>query len=269
VQITLYITTSNNGYAGYDATWQMAFAAGDELGNHTVNHCRPDLSGCAKPYGAASKSLGTAGAEIDQATDYIAAKLGTRGVWTMAYPYGDTGYKSLARERFFLARGVGGGTVGPGDNTDPYNLPCFVAKGGESPGAFNALVDSARAQGKWLTFLFHTLLPDAQNWFAGVDIGSVTGSMSYAKALPDVWLGTLVDVGAYWLGQKTLQAVVSGPVSARTTWTWSLPAHFPPGKFLRVTVGGGSLEQGTRTLPWDGHGYYEVALDASSLTWTP
>ena len=48
-----------------------------------------------------------------------------------------------------------------------------------------------------------------------------------------------------------------------------LPPHFPPGHFVRVTVGGGSLQQGGHTLTWDGHGYYEVALDAGSLTWSP
>jgi hypothetical protein len=48
-------------------------------------------------------------------------------------------------------------------------------------------------------------------------------------------------------------------------WTWSLPRHFPTGKYLRVTVDGGTLFQRGRALTWDGHGYYEVELDAGSL----
>ena len=54
-----------------------------------------------------------------------------------------------------------------------------------------------------------------------------------------------------------------------TTWTWSLPAHFPPGQTLRVTVDGGTLSQDGEPLTWDGHGYYEIALDAGMLTHEP
>jgi peptidoglycan/xylan/chitin deacetylase (PgdA/CDA1 family) len=262
IAATYYITTSSNWYAGFDATWNEVFAAGNELGNHTVNHCNFNLSGCTKP-------LASAAAEIDDATTYIKSKLGPPDVWTMAYPFGDAGYKALAQARFFLARGTGGGMVAPGDNTDPFNLPCVAAAGGEAATVFDASIDSALAQGKWLIFLFHSLLPDAQNWFAGVDVASVTGSITHAKSLPDVWIGTVRDVGAYWLGQKTVAAVTAKAAGAGMTWTWTLPAHFPPARFLRVTVGGGTLTQGGETLTWDGHGYYEVALDTGSLSWAP
>jgi hypothetical protein len=54
-----------------------------------------------------------------------------------------------------------------------------------------------------------------------------------------------------------------------TTWTWTLPAHFPPGRYLRVKVDGGTLKQGGGALTWDDHGYYEIALDAGSVTLSP
>ena len=53
------------------------------------------------------------------------------------------------------------------------------------------------------------------------------------------------------------------------TWLWTLPDHFPTGRYLRVTVDGGTLSQRGRPLIWDSHGYYEVELDADSLTLTP
>ena len=34
-------------------------------------------------------------------------------------------------------------------------------------------------------------------------------------------------------------------------------------------VDGGSLGQAGKTLQWDPHGYYEVALDAGMLSWAP
>jgi hypothetical protein len=53
------------------------------------------------------------------------------------------------------------------------------------------------------------------------------------------------------------------------TWTWTLPGNFPPGKYLRVTVPGGTVKQKGVELAWDPHGYYEIALDALSVTVSP
>jgi hypothetical protein len=55
---------------------------------------------------------------------------------------------------------------------------------------------------------------------------------------------------------------------ARTS-AWTLPANFPPGKDLRMTVAGGALTRGSTTLIWDRRGPYEVALDAGTLTLSP
>jgi hypothetical protein len=159
--------------------------------------------------------------------------------------------------------------VAAGDKTDPFALPVIAAMGGEAASKFSGDIDNARMQHKWVIFLFHSILPDAQNWYAGVDIGTVTGSIAHAKMLSDVWIDTLANVGAYWLGQKTVQAVMPTQAAGATTWKWTLPDHFPPGKILRVTVDGGTLKQNATTLAWDGHGYYEVSLDAGTLTWTP
>jgi len=155
VPVTFYLTTSNSWYSGYEATWKSALAAGHELANHTFHHCNFDQA-CN---GAAA---GSAAAEIDDATSYIEGTLGVPNVWTMAYPFGDTGYESLAKERFFLARGVGGGTIKPGDATDPWNLPIFGAQGGEDASALEGRIDDARAEGSWLIFLFHSLAPNGE-----------------------------------------------------------------------------------------------------------
>ncbi len=191
----------------------------------------------------------------------------------MAYPFGDAAYAADARTRFFLGRiagpGTTGGMVGPSDATDPFSIPVIAAAGGEAASKFSGDVDRARTQGKWLIFLFHSLLPDAQNWYAGVDIAAVTDSIAHAKSSGDVWLDTLANVGAYWLGQKTVEAAMPMSAGGGMTWAWTLPGHFPPGRILRVTVDGGTLRQGAAALPWDGHGYYEIALDAGTLSWSP
>lgn len=260
VRMTFYLNPSNNWIASYDATWQAALAAGHELGNHTVNHCHADLSGC-------NANLGTVDAEIDDCSSYITTKLGQPEVWTFAFPFGDTGFESYAKTRFLLARGVGSGMIAPGDATDPFNLPIVAAAGSETAEVFSEDIDVAVEQGRWLIFLFHSILPTADNWYAGVDIGSITGSIAHAEEAGNVWLDSVVNVGAYWVGQRLVEEALAG--SDGTTLSWTLPPFFPRGRKVRVVVDGGTPSQDGTPLEWDGHGYYEVLLDAGSLTLGP
>lgn len=253
--VTYFITTSANYIVDYDKILKELVSEGGELGNHTVNHCNFDLTNCTAP-------LASPEAELDGCTQYITETLGQPDTLTIAYPYGDGGWANASKTRFFLGRGTGGGMVAPGDNTDPFSLPVVAAVGGESADVFNGSIDQAQSQGRWAIFMFHSLGPTANAWYATVDISAVTGSIAHAKSLSNVWIDTMANVGAYWLAQKLIQG--AGP-----NWTWTLPAHFPTGKFLRVTVDGGTLKQGDQTLVWDAHGYYEVALDAGTLSWSP
>jgi len=271
IHVTFYIAS---GWAStssrYDATWSQAVRDGHEIGNHTVHHCRADLTGCS-----VGSPLGSALAEIDTNATYISQHAGQGVVSTMASPFGDGNWASSARQRVFLSRDVNRAMVAPNDATDPFHLPCFMAGDasvggvGTQQSAFNGFIDTARAGDRWLIFLFHTITPTANNWFAPVDVGAVTGSMQHSRSLTDVWTDTLVNVGAYWRAQKLFSTLAPTKAGSVTTWTWTLPDHFPPGKFLRVKVDGGTLKQGNTTLVWDSHGYYEVALDARTLTLSP
>lgn len=273
VRSTFNIVPTGNWYAGYDAAWQRAVAEGSELGNHTLHHCKAgDLNG-ANPAGCAKGT--TIDDEIDQVTDYIETRLGQSNVWTFAYPFGDIGYQSAAKKRFFLSRGVWPGMMGPNDATDPSNVLIVAHPGDPSPpggdaeSVFDADIDAALAQGKWVVFLFHTILPSSQNWGSGENVAVVTGSMDHAKRPGTVWLDSFVNIGSYWVGQKLLETAAVSSSGAQTTWRWVLPVNFPKGRKVRVTVNGGKLSQNGADLAWDAHGYYEVSLDAGSLTWSP
>jgi peptidoglycan/xylan/chitin deacetylase (PgdA/CDA1 family) len=264
VRMTFFVTISSASVPDYDATWTRAVADGHEIGNHTVHHCHADLGGCTG--GGALPSLD---AEIDQCSAYIVRHFGQGAVWTAASPFGDTGYDRPAEARFFLNRGVAAGTIAPRADVDRFNLPSHVAQAGESIESLNGVTDLARATGEWTILLFHTITPTADNWYAPIDIGTITGTIEHAKSLPDVWIDTMATVGAYWIGQRLVSAAKPTTSSAATTWTWTLPPHFPPGKYVRVKVDGGALAQKGAALPWVRRGYYEVALDAGSLTWSP
>jgi peptidoglycan/xylan/chitin deacetylase (PgdA/CDA1 family) len=266
VRNTFYINPTANWYpqwndpTRFDAVWKDAMAEGSEIGNHTTHHCRAaeltdnNASTC-------SAGLASAGAEFDDTTSYIRTKIGQAAVWTSAYPFGDTDYRAAAASRFFVARGVSPGMVAPGTGSDAMNLPIIEMS--------NTAVDNALSQGRWAIYLFHTLLPTTQDWGGGVDIGLVTGNMNYAKSFGTVWLDSLVNIGAYWRGQQLLQAATPSTSNGMTTWRWTLPANFPAGHKLRVVVDGGNLSQNGTALAWDRRGYYEVSLDAQSLTWSP
>lgn len=262
--LTFYITSGNSGdIAGFDATFTKAVTDGHEMGNHTVHHCHADLSGCSTGAGA------TLDSEIDDCTSYIATHFGQPQVSTAASPYGDTGYDAPDASRFFLNRGVGSGLVAPMDSTDPFNLPCHAAVANETVDSFNLAIDGGHTAGRWLIFLVHTIMPSTANWYAPIDISVVTGSIAHGQGLGDVWIDTMVAVGAYWRGQKVVAGATPTTASGAQTWTWTLPANFPPGKFVRVTVDGGTVSQNGTTVPWDSHGYYEIALDAGALTVSP
>jgi peptidoglycan/xylan/chitin deacetylase (PgdA/CDA1 family) len=264
VPMTFYVTTNNDGEAGFVDTWRRAVKDGNELGNHSVHHCHADLAGCTS-----GRPLATLDAEIDDATSYIVAHTPQKVVWTAASPFGDNGYDRPAEARFFVNRGVPGGTIAPNDQTDPYDLPVHMVGAGETAARMDQVTDAARASGRWVIFLVHTLTPTDAVWYAPVATTEVTAAMSHGKSLPEVWTGTVVDVAAYWRGQQIVTAakpVVSG---ATTTWSWTLPPHFPPGKVVRVKVDGGTPSQNGQPLAWSEHGYYEVALDAGSLTLGP
>jgi peptidoglycan/xylan/chitin deacetylase (PgdA/CDA1 family) len=262
VRHTFFVTSSSSGF---DATFTQAVKDGHEMGNHTVHHCHADLTGCSNT-GSAPVSVD---AELDDCNSYITSHLGQGAVWTAASPFGDSGWDTPDMSRFFLNRGVASGTVSPNDNNDPFNLPCHAAVEGETAAMFNAVIDDVDARNRWAIFLVHTINPTSQNWYAPIDISVITDSVAHAKSLGDVWIDSMVNVGAYWRGQKLLSTATPAAAGGAQTWTWKLPTQFPRGRALRITVDGGTPSQNGTPLTWDPHGYYEIALDAESLTLSP
>jgi peptidoglycan/xylan/chitin deacetylase (PgdA/CDA1 family) len=263
VPLTFYVNPGHDP-GPYETAWTQAIKDGHELGNHSFHHCHADLKGCL--FGAPPATLGE---EIDLCSTYLTAHTPQTGVWTAASPFGDEGYDGADAQRFLVNRGVRGGTIGPNDHTDPFNLPTHLASTGETAARFNQMTDGTRQDGKWIIFLIHTIQPTDAVWYNPVSISELTGAMTHAKALPDVWTDAVVAIASYWRGQKLLSSTTPVTTGSNSTWTWTLPPHFPPGKFLRVTVAGGTLAQRGAPIPWNEHGYYEVALDAGALTLSP
>ena len=249
VPFTFFLWTGKNESS--NSIWTTALKDGHELANHTKSH----------------QSNGT-GQDIDAATQFIQEKFGIQA-WTMAAPNGAPGYTDLAKTRFLINRGVGNALIGANDNSDPFTLPTYIPPTGAAASAFNQQVDDARSAGKWRTMCIHGFQGGSDGAYQPVPFDAFVAGVQHAKSLGDMWIDTLTNVGAYWRGQKAFMQATTMTTGSDKTWTWTLPAHFPPGKYLRVKVDGGTLKQGGVALAWDGHGYYEVALDAGSLTLSP
>jgi peptidoglycan/xylan/chitin deacetylase (PgdA/CDA1 family) len=293
IPLTFYVndgaaTIAMDTAAAYDAVWTKAAADGHEVASHTTHHCNldptatPALSNCAA-LTADATPFPTAGEEITENVSYIEQHFGVSAVYTFATPYGDDDWNAadLAKKYFFLSRKVGGPFVAPNDATDPYEIPSQMmgtgpyGGGGDQLADFNGFIDQSRTGKSWCIFLVHTIVSadhpsESYTWnFNPVDITVLDGSMEYEKSLGDVWGDTMENIGAYWVGQKVLASAQHDTWGPFQLWRWTLPPNFPPGKYLRVRVSGGTLWQNHRPLAWDPHGYYEISLDAGSLTLTP
>lgn len=249
VHFTFYLITGKSEIK--DAVWKQALLDGHEIGNHTDSHNEDDD-----------------GTDVDAATTFIQTEFGITP-YTMAAPYGKSVYADLAETRYFINRGVNGGSMGAGDNTNPFNIYCFIPSEAAPAKDFTDEIDAAIAAKKWHVALVHGFTGGSDSAYQPVDINEFVTAVQYAKDQKSVWLDSVVNVGAYWLGQKSFNAATVAASGADQVWTWTLPEHFPPGHVLRVTVTGGKLSQNGTPLVWDSHGYYEVSLDAKSLTLSP
>jgi peptidoglycan/xylan/chitin deacetylase (PgdA/CDA1 family) len=247
---------------GFVGAWSRIARDGHELGNHTVHHPRSDLRGSI----AGGEAFASHELEIAEDEEYLREVLGQKRVWSMASPFGDQGWNSHAGRFYAFNRGVQEGRIAPGDDSDPLDLPVFMAAGGESEDDLWSRIEAARAEGSWLIFVFHTLAPTKENWYAPVDIGAVTGSLRRAVDSGDVWIDALYKIAAYWLGQKLLAAAKPEVFGEGMRWTWKLPEHFPAGCCLRAAASEGTLSQDGRPLARDSRGFYEISLDSGSLT---
>jgi peptidoglycan/xylan/chitin deacetylase (PgdA/CDA1 family) len=255
VPFTFYMQTGK-GDAG-NAVWGEALAAGHEIGNHTKSH-----------QGSGANLAG----DTDEATTYIQNTWDTTP-YTMAAPNGSQDYVSVAQTRFLINRGVAGAQIAPGGNDNAFNLGSYVTGNSNAVSwgvsDFNTKVDAARSGGTWHILTMHGFAGGNDGAYGPVNLSDFLDAVAYAKSFGDVWIGTVADVGAYWAGQKAVTSAMAADTADGKTWTWTLPDNFPPGRYLRVLVGGGTLTQDGEALPWNEHGFYEVALDTGSVTLAP
>lgn len=251
VPFTWYLWTSKSGGSASAQLFHDALAAGHEIGNHTASHA----------------TAGNDQNDVNQAQQFILDTFQVTA-FTMAAPNGYVDrYEGFGPSMFILDRDVQDALIGPDDNVNMMRLPTYIPPTGAGTQQFNPKVDAAVSQGKWQTVCIHGFDGDGSA-YQPISLSGFVQHIEYAKT-QDVWIGTMMNVGAYFLGRKLLSDVAPQTDGDGQVWTWTLPDVFPPNQYVRVTVDGGTLSQDGTPLPWNEHGYYEVALDVGSLTLSP
>ena len=253
-RFTFYLQTGKSESS--NAVWGTAHKDGHELGNHTKSHNSAASSG-----------------DIDAAETFIKSTWGVTS-YSVAAPNGDQSYQSVVSGmKEFLTNRTAGNSGGIAMTDDPsskqWALPCIIPATGASASAMESSVTSGTSGGKWNVFLVHGFSGGSDGAYQPVSITEYTTMVTWVKTQGTYWIDTVENVVSYWIGGYRFSKLTATTSGTDKTWTWKTSDFnnpFPPGKYLRVKTDGGTLKQGSTTLQWDDHGYYEVSLDAGTLT---
>jgi len=255
VRYTFFLWTNKNTEMG-STVWPQAVKDGHELGNHTNSH-----------QSAANAS------DIQTAETTIKSKFNVTA-YSFAAPNGDASYQTVVPPMKLLTTNRTAGNSGGISMTDnpsskQYALPCIIPATGSNASTMEGLFKNDITGGKWQIFLVHGFTGGSDSAYQPVPIADFTATVKSVKDMGNIWIDSVGTISAYWIGGYNFSKLTATTSGTDKTWTWKtsdFATPFPPGKYLRVTTDGGTLKQGSTVLAWDDHGYYEVSLDAGTLT---
>jgi len=255
-RFTFYMQTGKTAQMS-SSVWTQAVKDGHELGNHTKSHSPPANT-----------------SDIQAAEDTLKSMFGVTA-YSFAAPNGDNSYVSaIPTMKEFLTNRTAGNSGGIAFTDNPsskqWQLPCIIPATNASSSAMASPLNQAVSAGQWEINLVHGFNGSSGDGaYQPVDIDQYTAAVTAVKATGNAWIDTVGNVSAYWIAGYNFSKLTPTTSGTDKTWTWKTSDFnnpFPPGHYLRVTTDGGVLKQGSTVLQWDDHGYYEVSLDAGTLT---
>ncbi|HVM33515.1 MAG TPA: polysaccharide deacetylase family protein [bacterium] len=241
--------------------WRKAFQAGQELGNHSLDHLHP--AGL------------TPGQEESQVAGAQAVLQKTFGlpIYCFAYPFTEItpGILGWVQKNCFIARGgYGQYDMKPADEPDWFNIPARVTLTALPLSTYQGWIDEDFQQGAWMVFMIHGL--EGTPWgYEPIKTVVFDGILDALQA-KDIWVDSFSAVGAYWKAQKVFEKAAPTAQNGEFHWTWDIPANFPEHVALKLQLPPGTglaLYQGaTRLLP-DAQGVYTLSFDGKELTEKP
>ena len=141
----------------------------------------------------------------------------------MAAPFGDGSYRASRRRRYLFNRGVHGG-FDRAQRRHRSVHPPLLHPGREraAPATINAEIEAAARAGGWKTCSSTASPAAATAPTSRSRIGEFVTAVEPRKPLGDVWIDSVVNVGAYWRAQKLFAADHADDAGKSKTWTWTL-----------------------------------------------
>jgi|GEM_PF-423971 len=243
---TFYVNTTRGPWREHIDGWRALAAAGNEIGNHTVNHpCLLDrITPHAQQYTPAMMEV-----EVRDAAREIAEKIGSSRGMTFGYPCGNLSfgpprdqarnsalYLGYVADCCFAGRGYLGNAAP--QNPDELNVLTVTDLGvteGKSFSQLLAMLEPGVRSGNWGIFTFHGVGGD---WLPVPD-ASLEELAQYLEKHQEIWTATFGDGVRYTQERRSLGIAVarSGADAFDVALDWPLdPAVFDLPLTLRIEL---------------------------------
>lgn len=210
VNMTYYLETDaiDSANSLTSANLDTMYAAGDDHGNHTIDHT--DLSSVSAAVGLL---------KITGARDFLNARSYTRASKHFAYPFGEGAIipsiqDTVESAGMVTARGVNFYLTGTANGvSNPLSIGCFNLGSADSLAARKQNIDDALAEGNTVIFYGHKLVAsagDATEW----DIADFQALVDYALLKQNQDLLDIVTISEWYDGLAGLRATSPSRVAA-------------------------------------------------------
>jgi peptidoglycan/xylan/chitin deacetylase (PgdA/CDA1 family) len=238
--------------------WRKIIAKGHEIGNHTLDHRHP-----------AEMTPDQQEAQVVGANHVLQKEFGVQ-LRTFAYPYTEVTpeLKAAVGKTDLLARGGYGKSFVLVPSLDPewLDIPSRETEAKTPLTQYKKWVGDSLKQEGWLVWRIHRVeeSPTETNSISTVKFKGLLDVLSSK----DIWVGTFLEVGSYFMGEKIFEKAVPAVEGNETTYQWVLPENFPPHVLLKVRPTGDipvSLSQNGKRIKPDGTGLFLIDLDQKVL----
>jgi peptidoglycan/xylan/chitin deacetylase (PgdA/CDA1 family) len=242
--------------------WRKILPAGHEIGNHTLDHKH-----------VSELTPKDEEAQVVGAQNVLQKEFGVP-VLTFAYPFTEVslGLKKWVEKTNFIARnGYGAYVIKPDTEPDWMNIPSRMTMSNLTFETYKSWIDDDVDGGGWLVWMIHGLEGTASGW-QPIFKKTFTQILDCIQT-KDIWVGTFMEVGAYFRAQKVFEKITPEMNSKEKKWKWEVPANFPAGVVLKVQLNGGEgsatgvdVLQGKQKITPDEKNIYVIDFGKKELT---
>jgi peptidoglycan/xylan/chitin deacetylase (PgdA/CDA1 family) len=168
---------------------KSAADSGHEIANHTVSH--PHISN-------PTLTVEQQKIELDSSTALINDKIGSKQIYTLAYPYCELWNAALCKSLFIAARGCSGSIEPktPANMMNVSSIICGAAGNIKTEANFQTYATNAAKKSGWLVYLIHGI--DNDFGYSSLSSEVLRASLQYLSTNDDkYWVSSFGNVARY------------------------------------------------------------------------